>query len=214
MPINGVNQRRRFIGSLIMAIASIGLVIPYPKYAEGASGSVITTQAALANCDDTARSEASTSPGSVATPVISPSDLAILDSLLRQNARAMSIANLALQKAQDSRVRRIALRIAESGAGENQLLRSWRSVWFPDAGSVDMSGATPDAIDSLASSCHGPAFDRAFLIVLDSELRTEVALAQSARSQASHPELRDYALSLIQARTTDIETIDALLATI
>jgi uncharacterized protein (DUF305 family) len=140
------------------------------------------------------------------------SDLAIIDSMLRQHARAMTLANEALQHAQDSQVRRMALRIAEGHAGEMQFLRTWRATWFPDAPSADLSNAASDEYESLGSQCIGGEFDRAFLALLQAELQSEVTEARSALTSATHAELREFASLLIEVSTGEIRTIETLLA--
>ncbi len=140
------------------------------------------------------------------------SDLIILDSMLRQHARSMSLANDALQNAQDSQVRRLALRIAEGHAGEMQLLRSWRANWFPEAPPIDSGQSTPADAAWPGASCSGQHFDRAFLTLLRAELQSEIEEARSAVASASHVELRDFARSLIDIRTAEISIIDSLAA--
>jgi uncharacterized protein (DUF305 family) len=154
--------------------------------------------------------------GAEATPasvqIATISDISIIDSMLRQHARAMTLANQGLQHAQDGQVRRMALRIAEGHAGEMQLLRTWRASWFPDASSADLSHSIPDEFESLGAECAGRVFDHAFLVLLRVELQSEVSEARSALSSATHAELRDFATSLIDVRTGEIRTIDTLLA--
>lgn len=139
-------------------------------------------------------------------------DLAIIDAMLLQHARAMSLANEGLQYAQDSQVRRMALRISEGHAGEIQLLRSWRLAWFPDATAVVPLPSEAWVSGSLGSSCSGEEFDREFLTLLRAELEAEVAESRMAASHAAHPELRDFANSLVDIRLGEINTIDTLLS--
>jgi uncharacterized protein (DUF305 family) len=146
------------------------------------------------------------------SPEAASGDLATIDSMLQQHTRAMSLANLALQNAQDSRVRRIALRIAEGHAGEIQLLRSWRASWYLGATDFEMSPAMSHAVGTPGTECTGQVFDHAFLVNLRLELQAEVDLARSAQSEASHSELRDFGTSLMKVRTGEISSIDELLA--
>jgi uncharacterized protein (DUF305 family) len=141
----------------------------------------------------------------------STSDLEIIDSMLRQHTRAMTLANVALQHAQDSQVRRMALRIAEGHAGEMQLLRMWRASWFPDAPIADLNNAVPGGFESLGTQCTGGEFDHAFLALLRAELQSEVTEARSALTSATHAELQEFATSLIEVRTGEIRTIETLL---
>lgn len=153
------------------------------------------------NSDSSANSE--TTPAPVA------GDRSIIDTMLRQHAQAMSLANLALQDAADSRVRRMALRIAESHAGEIQLLRTWRSTWYPEAAPPTLSTTGPFA--SPAPSCTGNAFDIAFLTLLKDDVRSEISTAQLATTSADRPELRAFAASILPVRTSELRSIQSLL---
>ncbi|HET9659416.1 MAG TPA: DUF305 domain-containing protein [Thermomicrobiales bacterium] len=146
-----------------------------------------------------------------ASPETNSGDLAILDSMLRQHARAMSLANLALQNAQDSRVRRIALRMAEAHSGVMQRLRSWRSSWFTQADAA-VSNAEFDDLGSILMECSSETFDRAFLVLLRAELQAEVDEARIAQKKAAHAGLQNLATSLVRVRTEEIASIDTLLA--
>jgi uncharacterized protein (DUF305 family) len=188
----------------LVVLVTIGMVLPLrTASAEVATGCNAFTTSAV---------QTEATPAVPGDPAATTSDLAILDSMLVQHARAMSLANLGLQYAQDSQVRRMALRIAEGHAGEIQLLRSWRSSWFPEATNIVVSSATPAIVESIAPDCIGDTFDRAFLSSLRAELHTEVDQAKSAQLNATHPELRDFAASLINVRTDEISSIDKLLA--
>jgi uncharacterized protein (DUF305 family) len=139
-------------------------------------------------------------------------DLAILDAMLQQHARAMALANEGLKYAQDSQVRRMALRISEGHAGEIQLLRSWRLAWFPDATAAVPLPSEVWVPGSLGTSCSGEEFDQEFLTLLRVGLEAEVAEARRAAALAAHPELRDFAASLVDIRLGEISTIDSLLS--
>jgi uncharacterized protein (DUF305 family) len=132
--------------------------------------------------------------------------------MLQQHARAMALANEGLKYAQDSQVRRMALRISEGHAGEIQLLRSWRMIWFPDAPNVVSVPSEALVTGSPGTSCSGEEFDREFLTFLRTELEAEVAEARMAASHAAHPELRDFATSLVEIRLGEISMIDSRLS--
>lgn len=143
------------------------------------------------------------------TPVPIAGDLPIIDAMLRQHAQAISLANRALQRAQDSRIRRMALRIAESHAGEIQLLRTWRSKWYPEAAPLAQSATAP--FDRLSQSCTGAAFDIAFLTLLLDDIQSEISSAQLASTTAEHGELRTFAASVLPVRTSEQHSIQSLL---
>jgi uncharacterized protein (DUF305 family) len=133
-----------------------------------------------------------------------PFDLQFIETMIANHAAAISLANVALQFAQDSDVRRMSLRIAESQAGEIQLLLYWRSLWYPSAaqdtlpagGRVGQSLATPCAADG--------EFDRVFLELMIAQHRAAIMLAQRALILAEHSEILDFARTIIDARGAEI----------
>jgi uncharacterized protein (DUF305 family) len=145
---------------------------------------------------------------SSATPTAEAiTDLQLIDALIANNTKAIVLASEGLTKAQDIQVRRIALRVAESEAGELQLLRSWRSAWYPDAPPVSRNepGAVP--VDRLP----GNSYDRALLQMLVASFQATIEVAKNAANRAEHEQLRDYARSVAKARTSDIELLQACL---
>lgn len=135
-----------------------------------------------------------------------PSDLAFLDAMIQQDAEAIGLAGQALQYAQDSRVKRLGLRVAESQATELQLLRSWRLVWFPEAAPAGIATSS-----TARPSCVSEQFDRQILSQLLSNFQFSIELATRAEREATHAELRDFASSVVRARTGELTTIRALL---
>jgi uncharacterized protein (DUF305 family) len=106
----------------------------------------------------------------------------------------------------------MALRISEGHVGEMQLLRSWRSAWFPNAPDATPLPSGSWDPETLGTSCSSEEFDRAFLVLLRAELQAEVAEARTAASNAEHSELRDFASSLIDIRLGEIGSITSLLS--
>ena len=80
----------------------------------------------------------------IASPIVAvePFDLFYIDRAIEGHSAAIVVASIGLQRAIDADVRRMALRVAESQAGEIQLLRSWKSAWYPDV--LDSSTSPSD----------------------------------------------------------------------
>lgn len=145
-----------------------------------------------------------------------PFDLDVIDSMIEHHVGAIAMANVALQRAQDSAVHRMALRIAESQAGELQLLRYWRSAWYPSANRASPASSHQDTNSipqsseesALAALCAADqGFDRLFLESMIAHHQTTIALAERTRAAAEHPELVEVATSLIQIRGEEIATM-------
>lgn len=155
--------------------------------------------------DDLAASPVPT-PDAIASPA-PDQDLVYIDAMLGEHAQAIRLASSALERAEDSQVRRMALRVAESQAGEMQLLKAWRSAWYPAAAPFTVgTSASP-----LSECSTGVEFDRAFMETTAAYFYEASALLSEIAERAAHPELRSYAQQLNDARSTDIALIEAWL---
>ncbi|MEZ4531930.1 MAG: DUF305 domain-containing protein [Thermomicrobiales bacterium] len=139
-----------------------------------------------------------------ATELVFESDLERLDSLIARDAVAMGMANQAMTLVSDSRVRRMALRIIESRAGEIQLMRHVRSLWYPDAQAPTVTASLP-----YCETSENP--DLSFLSAMIDHQRVSVAVLAESRASADHSELSDLARVLLEVRQQEIETMTALL---
>jgi uncharacterized protein (DUF305 family) len=144
------------------------------------------------------------SANSGASPIAVIDDLAFLDGMIGLHVQAVALANKGLQLAQDSQVRRMALRVAEGQAGEIQLLKSWRYAWFPASGPLQIEAAELPRCDELS-------FDLWFLSQMQIQMRAQVTLASAAEELADHAELRDFARSTVEVRTSELRSIDTLM---
>lgn len=142
-----------------------------------------------------------------------PYDLRFIDEMIALHAGAIAMANVALQQAQDSDVRRMALRIAESRTGEIQLLRYWRETWYPGAEQTNLPSQSPDGNESnetndgsaIAKLCAaGTDFDRLFFESMVSHHGAAIAIADKAIANAEHAEIMAYAESVIEAQGNEV----------
>lgn len=142
-----------------------------------------------------------------------PYDLRFIDEMMAHHAAAIAMSSLALQQARNSDVLRMALRIAESQAGEIQLLRHWRESWYPGAeatylpsqATADDRSLEPDGASAIAELCSaGDDFDRLFFEIMVLHHEAAIALAEDATAHAKHAEIIAYAESLIEAQRKEI----------
>lgn len=131
-------------------------------------------------------------------------ELQLIDALIANHAQAIALANDGLKNAQDTQVRRIALRVAESHAGELQLLRSWRNTWYPDAGPLNL----PAIDDQLLPCAQSIPYDQIFLESMISYFQAAIVLASGATDNADHAEFRTYAFSLAETRRSEIAMME------
>lgn len=145
-------------------------------------------------------------------------DLVMIDGLMQDATESIGWSSLALHHTADPEIRRLALKIAESLAGEMQLLRNWRSMWYSNAPAL-LPSNTPDSIPMFADSPDDsdenqatpqPYSDENYLaaiLTLQKDTRDMLSLAAI---QATHPELRAYASTSIETRSVTIRSIESL----
>ncbi len=146
-----------------------------------------------------------------------PYDLYALDTMIDQATAALSLANLGLSYATDSRTWRIALRIAESQAGELQLLHVWRSTWYPDVAPPNPDRpasspvvATPSSTGS-PTSCLSQEFDRQFLQQMIAIYRQAIERSTEAATKAEHVALGDFARTNAISQQRELTAMQSLL---
>ncbi len=142
-----------------------------------------------------------------------PFDLRIIDEMIGHHASALAMANIALQQSQNSQVRRIALRVTESQAGEIQLLRHWRNTWFPGA---DQTSPSPNESNGQASTSMGDSsitamlctagsdFDRVFLSMMIAHHQRAIEIAEAAIAKADHADLIAFAATVVEVQGDEI----------
>ncbi|MCA9858457.1 MAG: DUF305 domain-containing protein [Thermomicrobiales bacterium] len=146
------------------------------------------------------------------SPVIVEEDRSLIDAMIAGHTAAIAVANVGLERATDPQVYRMALRVAESQAGELQLLRHWRSVWFPSEPAVaaGWSNATAATIAFLCSA-EDNSFDRIFFEQLIDHHTAAIATATQVHDQAQHQELIDFAATVLTSRQTEISIMQSWL---
>lgn len=139
------------------------------------------------------------------------SDLQFIDLLLGAAALSIHRAGNGFQQAGDPDVRRIALRILESQAGEAKLLRFWRETWFPDASPIPPFDAeSARALDATACT-DSNARDAWLLSLLVDASERAASTASFVSTYADRPELRNLAAVLLEAREAELRTMRSML---
>lgn len=138
------------------------------------------------------------------------SDLQFIDLLLGEAALSIHRAGHGFQQAEHPDVRRIALRILESQAGEAKLLRFWRQTWFPEAGPLPgFDVESVRSLDQTTCSDNGPSDARLLILLIDAGERAAYA-SSIVSTHADHPELRNLAAVLLDAREGELRTMETL----
>lgn len=150
-------------------------------------------------------------------PHETPYDLYALDMMIDQATVVLQLANLGLSYATDSRTWRIALRIAESQAGELQLLHGWRSTWYPDIAPQNPDrpasspvAATPSSTGS-PTACLSQDFDRQFLRQMVALYEQAIERSTEAATRVEHIALGDFARTNAVSQQRELTVMQSLL---
>jgi uncharacterized protein (DUF305 family) len=150
-------------------------------------------------------------------------DLHFIDGVTALHLIALDLASQALPRVIDPEVRRMALRVAEGRFGELQLLRYWKSIWFPGAeGSPNALVPSTPADASFQGEAGNDAdcrktvqgVEACFLDQLIALDLKALELAKSAVELGEHPELVTYASVLQEALETEVAMSTRLLASL
>jgi uncharacterized protein (DUF305 family) len=159
-------------------------------------------------------------------------DLLFIDLMVDHHEGAIIMAQVALERGEHAEVRALAAEIIAAQTTEIAQLEAWRDTWFPNAervpldtlaaqldasiaGMMDMA-ATPhagmmDAAGSLVSLCAaGEPFDLAFIDAMIPHHDSAIAMANVALERSSRPEIKELALTIIEAQATEIELMREL----
>jgi len=133
-----------------------------------------------------------------------PFDLWYIGQAIEGHSIAIAAASVGLQRAMNTDVLRMALSVAESQAGEIQLLKSWRWAWCPVAPNMWQRHVDVEGIVAALQCVSLSEFDAAFLEVMIKRHRSAVVLGNDALRHGEHIDLRTFAHTTIDARESDL----------
>ena len=155
-------------------------------------------------------------------------DLAFIDMMIVHHEGAVTMAKIALERGEHQEVRSLAEDIISSQDAEIELLRSWRTDWYPDAPNVTMSvmmqmedvghmvPGMHELMESMGNMQMDPAsdtaalcsvtesFDLAFIDMMIPHHESAIRMAESALTFAQHLEIKEMAQEIIGAQQQEI----------
>lgn len=153
-----------------------------------------------------------------ATAEFSHADIMFAEMMIPHHEQAIVMADLALTRAGDDRVKGLAARIKAAQQPEIEKMQRWVDT----SGMGDMHSAMDDAPmagmlsqQDLAKlkSAKGAAFDRLFLTGMIAHHQGAIDMAAQARESAN-TEVSDLANWITSSQTSEIDEMKALLATL
>jgi uncharacterized protein (DUF305 family) len=183
-----------------------------------------TLALALAACGGTAAEHgpgghsptgASASPGGR-----NSADVAFAKGMVPHHRQTVEMAGLAPGRAESAEVKDLAAQVRKAQEPEITTLSGWPAAWgeetpSKDAGGHDAHGTaggmmSAEDMRKLRESS-GPAFDRAFLLMMIEHHEGAVAMAEAELADGSYPPAQEMADETVTSRTAEIERVRKLL---
>ncbi|GAA2473434.1 DUF305 domain-containing protein [Streptomyces thermolineatus] len=146
-------------------------------------------------------------------------DIAYMRMMPVHHRQALVMTGLAAEHAEDSRVRRIAARIAAAQKPEIEAMEAWLDTNAPDDGGeehdnhggADMPGmATEEQLEELRAA-RGERFDELFLKLMIAHHQGAVTMATDVTSDGNDPYIEETATDVIASQTAEISRMRAML---
>lgn len=152
-------------------------------------------------------------------------DVTFAQGMVPHHEQAVEMADMALQKAQDPRVKDLANRIKAAQGPEIAQMRGWLEDWGEPAGGGDMGGmdmgggnmgggnmgGMSDAEMKELEAASGVAFDRMFLEGMIRHHEQAVAMARDEVQNGQFRPAKELAQRIVDSQTAEIAEIRGLL---
>jgi uncharacterized protein (DUF305 family) len=154
-------------------------------------------------------------------------DQMYIDMMIPHHQSIIAMAQAALPRLQDERLREIASAVIETQGAEIAQLREYREAWFgdpnpmpmdegmmaameqmmPGMGDMESMTALMDAEALVAAFCAAENPDTSFIDLTIPHHEMAIAASEAALAQATHPEIQEVARQVIDAQQREIEEL-------
>lgn len=148
-------------------------------------------------------------------------DVTFASSMVPHHEQAITMADLALAKATDARVRQLASQIKKAQDPEITTMTAWLTSWgsapMPsghDMGGMEMDGMMTDQQMRDLERSSGAAFDRMWLDMMIEHHQGAVAMARTQLDEGRLPEVKALSRAVIEGQTQEIATMTQLVRTL
>ncbi|SDM08507.1 Uncharacterized conserved protein, DUF305 family [Geodermatophilus siccatus] len=199
----------------------------------GLTGTLLAGTLALAGCSGdpghegmsqgSSTSASASASGDAAARYDDDPDVAFAQGMLPHHQQAVEMAQLAADRAADSRVEDLAARIEAAQAPEIQTLSGWLEAWGAEAtgstgtdhGSTDhgdMGGTMSDEDMDALTNASGAEFDRMFLEMMTAHHSGAVRMAETEIADGEDPDAIAMAEDIRDTQNAEIAEMQELLA--
>ncbi|MDQ3780999.1 MAG: DUF305 domain-containing protein [Chloroflexota bacterium] len=165
------------------------------------------------------------------TPAMSAAfDQMYIDMMMPHHESIVAMAQAALDRLEDDRLRQIAQRIIDAQLAEMDELRGYRNTFYgdgdpmpmneqmmgmmtqmmPGMGSMEEMAMQMDATSQVAAICEAEDADLAFIDLTIPHHVMAIAASEAAREQATHDEIRAFAERVIEDQQREIEELQEI----
>ncbi|HRH55293.1 MAG TPA: DUF305 domain-containing protein [Candidatus Paceibacterota bacterium] len=137
-------------------------------------------------------------------------DAHFIEQMIPHHEGAIEMAELALERSKDERVRTLSQEIIDAQTDEIGKMQQWYQEWFDRAptesmghGGMHMQGMEGD-VDALQAASD---FDREFIAQMIVHHEMAVMMAQMLESGTSRTEMKELAKNIVSSQTREIETM-------
>jgi len=149
-------------------------------------------------------------------------DVAFAKDMVPHHEQAVEMSDMALQKAENVKVKELATRIKAAQGPEIKQMKGWLKDWGESADDMgdhsgmpgmDMNGMMTDAEMKELGAASGAAFDKLFLEGMIRHHEGAVTMSQDELAKGKFPEAKTLAQQIIDSQNAEIAEMKALLGT-
>jgi uncharacterized protein (DUF305 family) len=149
-------------------------------------------------------------------------DQMYIDMMIPHHQSIIAMAQAALPRLQDERLREIANAVVETQGAEISQLQEYRETWYgdpnpmpmdemmPGMGGMEAMAAMMDAEALVVAFCAAENADLAFIDLTIPHHEMAIAASEATLEQATHPEIQEVAQQVIDAQKREIEELTAI----
>lgn len=227
---------QRYKQVMAIAGAALGLLVAAPSLSLAQDASPVATpqlQSVSEVCAGSGMAMIPEADSVVATPEAGEFDLAFIDLMIVHHQGAISMATIALERAEHQEIKDLAQQIIVSQSAEIAQMQAWRDEWYPGAqqltetqamgifdqaaasnpgmagvpGSAEMMMGVHD-MTALCDAAPGE-FDLAFIDGMVPHHAGAILMAQAALQYSTHQDIKDLATQIISAQQAEIDGMNA-----
>lgn len=192
------------------------------------AGTSIALTLLLAACGSTTATSTDGSTGTSAAAVQtvaegSDADISFAQLMIPHHQQAVEMADLALARETSPEVRKLAEQIKGAQDPEIQMMSGWLQAWGApmemgddhgshDMGGMTMSGMMTDEDMQALADATGSEFDQMWLQMMIAHHQGAISMAEQVKAESSNPDVTTLADAVITGQTTEIDTMQQLLA--